>query len=58
MKDDLLNTPKEEDEKDEEEEIIECLNCEARYSISLGEDYLYQNACYCPFCGEYIVRSD
>ena len=56
MKVDLLNTPKE-DEKDEEE-ILECLNCEARYSISLSEDYLYQNACYCPFCGEYIVRSD
>jgi predicted RNA-binding Zn-ribbon protein involved in translation (DUF1610 family) len=56
MKDDLLNTPNE-NEKDEEE-LLECLNCEARYSISLGEDYLYQYSWYCPFCGEYIVRSD
>jgi len=39
-------------------EILECRGCEARYSIILGEDYLHEEACYCPFCGEYIITGD
>ena len=36
-------------------EILECRGCEARYSIILGEDYLHEEARFCPFCGEYII---
>jgi predicted methyltransferase MtxX (methanogen marker protein 4) len=36
-------------------EMLECRGCEARYSIILGEDYLHEEARYCPFCGEYII---
>jgi uncharacterized paraquat-inducible protein A len=39
-------------------EIIECRNCEAQYSILLGEDFLHENSHYCPFCGDYNVRED
>ena len=39
-------------------ELIECLNCEARYSVLLGEDFLNDTAHYCPFCGEYIVGEE
>ena len=39
-------------------EILECRGCEARYSIILGEDYLHEEACFCPFCGEYIIKGD
>ena len=55
MKHDRLSDPLEEEEV-EEEELIECRNCEARFSI-VGDDILYEDACYCPFCGEYMVRS-
>jgi rRNA maturation endonuclease Nob1 len=36
-------------------ETLECRGCEACYSIILGEDYLHEEARYCPFCGEYII---
>ena len=39
-------------------ELIECINCEARYSILLGEDYLHEEAHYCPFCGEYNIMEE
>ena len=37
-------------------ELIECINCEARYSILLGDDFLIEEARFCPFCSEYIIR--
>ena len=39
-------------------EIHDCRNCEARYSILLGDDFLQETTHYCPFCGEYNVRDD
>ena len=47
-----------EPEEEIDAELIECRECEARYSILLGEDYLHEDAHYCPFCGEYIVRDE
>ena len=52
MQHDILPDPIEEEE---EEELIECWNCEARYNI-VGVDFLYEDACYCPFCGEYRLK--
>jgi len=39
-------------------ELLDCKNCEAQYSILLGEDFLYERSHYCPFCGEYTVRDE
>ena len=39
-------------------ELLECNNCEARYSILLGEDFLHEDSHYCPFCGEYNMRDE
>ena len=39
-------------------EILDCKNCEAQYSILLGDDFLHENSHYCPFCGEYNVREE
>ena len=39
-------------------EILDCRNCEAQYSILLGDDFLNENSHYCPFCGDYNVRED
>ena len=37
-------------------EIIECDSCEAKYTILLSEDYLQEEARFCPFCSEYVMR--
>ena len=39
-------------------DILECRGCEVRYSITLGADCLHEDARYCPFCGEYIIKED
>ena len=39
-------------------DLIECRNCEAQYSILLGEDFLHENSHYCPFCGDYNARDE
>jgi hypothetical protein len=39
-------------------DLIECRNCEAQYSILLGEDFLHENSHYCPFCGDYNTRDE
>tara|TARA_Y100001951_G_C11213295_1_gene224265 strand:+ start:507 stop:677 length:171 start_codon:yes stop_codon:yes gene_type:complete len=55
MQHDILPDLLEEDQE-EVEELIECRNCEARFRI-VGDDILYEDICYCPFCGEYMMRS-
>lgn len=47
-----------ENAEDATPDLIECRNCEARYSILLGEDFLHENSRYCPFCGDYNTRDD
>jgi len=39
-------------------DLIECRNCEAQYSILLGEDILHENSHDCPFCGDYNARDE
>ena len=53
MSSNLLPTPDEDEELTAE--LLDCNNCEARYYILLGEDYLIEYSHYCPFCGEYNV---
>ena len=46
-------TPEESDEITYE---FECSNYEALFSIVLNEEFLKEEVCYCPFCGEYQVE--
>ena len=50
---DYISKPKEDPPLSE---LMECLNCEARYNVLLDEDFLNDVARYCPFCGEYIIE--
>lgn len=49
---DDLETP------EEAPQTQECRQCEAVFTIALDENYLFEQARYCPYCGEYIVAED
>jgi hypothetical protein len=44
------------DEQDTNVQAINCSECEAEYYIGLDEDFLFEKAIYCCFCGELLER--
>lgn len=38
------------------EDEIDCRNCEANYTVKLGEGFLQMSVAFCPFCSEPIFE--